>query len=103
MHGVRKRRLPRTGEFGAQRTPLSRSGPTRSRHGPAWWIEAWGFADEDLRRQLIDKLNQIPSVQIDRDNVAGRPSIAYSALLAPESRETFFATFEWAADLIRRG
>jgi uncharacterized protein with ParB-like and HNH nuclease domain len=61
------------------------------------------FVDEDLRGQLIDKLNTIPAVQIHRDNLLGWPSIPYSALLAPGSRAIFFAAFEWAADLIRQG
>lgn len=61
------------------------------------------FAAQGLRSELIERLNRIPDASLDPKNLAGWPTIPYSALLTPESRDVFFAAFEWAADLIRRG
>jgi hypothetical protein len=59
------------------------------------------FQDEGLRRELLNKLNAIPGVQITIDSLEGRPSIPLSILRESSSLQRFLSAFDWFCDRIR--
>lgn len=60
------------------------------------------FADEELRRQLLEGLNAIPGVQLPADSLALRPFIDFYVLQRNEGREGFLSVMEWAVTMIRQ-
>ncbi len=59
------------------------------------------FADESLRRILMDRLNAIPRVALDIKRIARFPSFPLVALRDEQALLTFFQTFEWAVATIQ--
>ena len=60
------------------------------------------FGSLDKRREVQDRLNAIPDVQIIEDNLTGRPSISYSILAEDDDRlETLLRTFDWYIGKLR--
>lgn len=82
-----------------------------SANGPAYTFAAWTyggveiqfqymkslapFNDLSMRRQLLDRLNQLRGVSISPDRLDKRPSIPYSVLSDPATLQDFLATFDW--------
>ena len=60
-----------------------------------------GFRDEELRLELMNKLNRIEGVDITKDRIEARPSFALDLLSKPESMALFKETVDWAADIIK--
>jgi hypothetical protein len=54
------------------------------------------FADEALRLELRDRLQQIKGVEISSDRLTKRPSFAMELLVQPQSLERFYAACDWA-------
>jgi hypothetical protein len=54
------------------------------------------FDTETLRRDLVERLNAIPGVSIDGDQITKRPSIALESLAPAGALEQFTATMDWA-------
>jgi hypothetical protein len=59
------------------------------------------FADESLRRELLQRLNAVPGVQLPSDSFSRRPSIPLRSLRQDERLRQFLSVFEWAITLIR--
>ena len=59
------------------------------------------FADESVRRELLQRLNAVPGVQLPLDSFNRRPSVPFQSLRPEESRQQFLSVFEWAITLIR--
>jgi hypothetical protein len=58
------------------------------------------FEDESMRRELLCRLNSIPSVRIPADALRRRPSIPIAALSTPEAIKGFFAAYNWYCDQV---
>jgi len=61
------------------------------------------FRDEASRRELLDRLNALPGVQITDDKLTKRPSISFDLLRDAEVLNGFLAAMEWTATTIRQG
>lgn len=53
------------------------------------------FDSEDLRRELLARLNRIPGVSLPESRLAARPSIRLEMLLDGGSRQIFFEAMDW--------
>jgi hypothetical protein len=53
------------------------------------------FSDEPLRRELLDRLNGVPGVNLPPDSLSRRPSIPLDTFSDPIALRSFFAAFEW--------
>jgi hypothetical protein len=53
------------------------------------------FAEEEMRRELARRLNEIPGIGIPRDGLKRRPAFDLAVLSDPEQLEKFFAAMRW--------
>lgn len=60
------------------------------------------FDSEQKRSDLLAKLNMIPGLSLPADSINRRPGIPLSALNDPKALETFFETYEWFMNEIRK-
>lgn len=58
------------------------------------------FDDEDMRRELLRRLNAISDVRILEDAIGFYPSIPLSALTKGEAVKEFLETFDWVIEQI---
>ena len=58
------------------------------------------FADERVRRLLLEQLNSIPGVTIPDQAITKRPSISLEMLVPVESMRLFLAAADWIVDRI---
>jgi hypothetical protein len=58
------------------------------------------FDDEERRRELLRRLNEIPGVELSPDAVAKFPSIRLSTLKEEAARHHFLAALDWTVDEI---
>lgn len=61
------------------------------------------FQSEELRRKLLDRLNQIPGVSISDKKIDARPSIPLKLLMPEKSLEKFLDILQWTVDEIKHG
>jgi hypothetical protein len=54
------------------------------------------FADEQARRELLGKLNNVPWVNIGEEMLSKRPSIPLESLADEAAFQRFTATLDWA-------
>jgi hypothetical protein len=59
------------------------------------------FGDEEKRRELQARLNDLDGVALPDDRLEKRPSFPLRALVAPGALERFLAVVEWAFDEAR--
>ena len=59
------------------------------------------FSDEALRKELVSRLNQVPGVDIDEDNIEGMPTVRLENLAAQGGVDQLLSVFAWAAKTIR--
>jgi hypothetical protein len=60
-----------------------------------YYREKRPFDDERKRRELLNRLNAIPGVQLPADAINRRPSIPLAGLADPTSLREFLEVFEW--------
>lgn len=60
------------------------------------------FDDEDLRLELLDKINKINGVNISVDRIAGRPNFDIIRLKDDNSMNIFINTLEWVVNNIKQ-
>jgi hypothetical protein len=60
-----------------------------------WYRTRPPFDAEEMRLELIDRLNQIPGVSIPADAITRRPSIPFSTLATEQGTERFLEVFDW--------
>lgn len=59
------------------------------------------FNNEELRLELLNKLNQIEGVNIPVNRLGGRPNFPLNALKDEESMDTFIRILEWVVNKIK--
>lgn len=59
------------------------------------------FESEELRLKLLRRLNAIPGVNIDEDQITKYPSFPFSALADKENFNQFLAAFDWYVEQVR--
>lgn len=60
------------------------------------------FDDEAKRRELLDRLNRIPGVNISEERLAKYPSFPLRVLTDSAALDQFLAAFDWVVEEIRR-
>jgi hypothetical protein len=61
------------------------------------------FEDETKRRELVDRLSEIPNIDLPASfNLAGYPSISISILNNEDSINSFFGAFDWCIQEIKK-
>ena len=59
------------------------------------------FNDEDLRLELLDRLNEIPDVNLPRDSISRYPSIPISTFQEESSFQKLIEVLEWTIQKIK--
>ncbi|GJM21266.1 MAG: hypothetical protein DHS20C15_11810 [Planctomycetota bacterium] len=59
------------------------------------------FASEAARRELRDKLNAIPGIDIPADKIGKRPNVPLAALAEPGALDEFLKVFDWYLARVR--
>jgi hypothetical protein len=59
------------------------------------------FDNEDLRKELLKRINEIPGVNISQQSIEKGPSIPLKILEGPDSMEKFQSALEWAIQQIK--
>lgn len=67
-----------------------------------WYQSRPPFDQLSYRQQLMDRLNQIPGIDLPADKVDKRPSFALDVLAEPGSMRQFLAVYDWFMEEIRR-
>lgn len=60
-----------------------------------WMRNPQPFGDEAKRRDLLNRLNKIPGVEIPADAITRRPSIPLAAFTNPAALQEFLSVLEW--------
>jgi len=60
-----------------------------------WYAAKPPFADENLRRAMLQKLNAIPGVSISEDSLKRRPNVSLTTLTASSTLQQFLDVFDW--------
>jgi hypothetical protein len=55
-----------------------------------------GFASDDSRQELLQRLNAVPGVKIEDASLVKRPNIALDALVDPAALSAFLDVIDWA-------
>ncbi len=58
-------------------------------------MRARPFDDENMRRELLRRLNEIDGIEISEDKITKRPSIPFSTLRNGDALERFLDVFDW--------
>jgi hypothetical protein len=67
------------------------------------WLQIKPPSDaESKRKELLDRLNQIPGVNIPADAITRRPSIFLSALKDENALRQFLETLDWVVQEIKK-
>lgn len=61
------------------------------------------FADESLRRELLERLNLIPAVQLAVEQLGGYLSVPLRTLRSAEAQQQLLSVFRWVVTVIRNG
>jgi len=59
------------------------------------------FDDENRRRELLRRFNEIPGVELPADSIDRRPSIPLGSFVTPESFEALLSVFSWCVAQVR--
>lgn len=59
------------------------------------------FHSEDLRRELLRRLNEIPGLNLPDDSITRRPAINFALLTNPTALASLLNAFDWAFQSIR--
>ena len=59
------------------------------------------FDDENLRIELLDRLNEIPEVNLPRDSISRYPSIPISTFQEESSFQKLIVVLEWTIQKIK--
>jgi hypothetical protein len=66
-----------------------------------WLKEKPPFDDESKRFQLLERLNQVRSINIPPDAISKRPPIPLALLAVPEVMKPFLGVLDWVLQEIR--
>jgi hypothetical protein len=59
------------------------------------------FDNEDLRKELLRRINEIPGVNFPQQSIAKGPSISLKILEDTDARNKFYSALEWAIQQIK--
>ncbi|HET7037466.1 MAG TPA: hypothetical protein VFI42_17405 [Thermomicrobiaceae bacterium] len=60
------------------------------------------FSDEEKRRGILSRINEIPGVRIPEERLSGYPSIPLSLLTDEAALRQFLSVFDWVVEEVRR-
>ena len=60
------------------------------------------FKTAERRIELLDRLNQIPGIALEKSSITKRPTFPLSALLESSAMEQFLAVFDWYVEEVRQ-
>lgn len=66
-----------------------------------WLMNRSAFSDETKRRELLNRLNQIPGVNIPENAITRRPNISLSTFTDTSSLRQLLETLDWVVQEIR--
>jgi hypothetical protein len=66
-----------------------------------WFMNRPPFDDEDSRRELRDRLNQIPGVEIPEGGLSRRPNVPLEVLARDGNIDHFIQVFDWFVAQVR--
>ena len=66
-----------------------------------WYQYKPPFNAIEKRLELLQRLNQLPSVAIPEDAIGRRPTIPLSVLVEQKNTQDFLAVFEWVIEEIK--
>lgn len=61
------------------------------------------FESDESRLELLERLNNIPSVQIEPNRIAGYPKIAFSTLREGNNLDRYLEVMDWAIGVLENG
>ncbi len=64
-------------------------------------VNSHPFGDDAARLELLERINELRSVQVDRTKIALRPSIGLHVLIDPQNRARFLETLDWMVSRLR--
>jgi hypothetical protein len=67
-----------------------------------WLLKRPPFDAESKRKELLDRLNQIPGLNIPTDAITRRPNIFLSALKDENALKQFLETLDWVVQEIKK-
>lgn len=67
-----------------------------------WYKTKKPFDSEEMRLQLLEKLNRIPNIEITIDKISKRPSFPLKLLVDLKSFEFFIDSFEWFIEEVKK-
>ena len=66
------------------------------------WMQTYApFDSEELRLELLRRLNTISEINISEDRITKYPSFSLSTLTSDSALEQFLATFDWYIETVR--
>jgi hypothetical protein len=65
-----------------------------------WLCQKPPFEDERLRRELLQKINQIPGAQFADDKLTKRAKIQFEKLTSPAAMEALKSALKWEIDML---
>ncbi len=60
-----------------------------------------GFKSEKERLEMLEKINSIPGVQIDKNRIDGRPAIQMETLMNKNALKKFIEFLEWFKNKVK--
>jgi hypothetical protein len=69
--------------------------------GFQWLAYQNAFKDEESRKELVKRLNNIPGVNFSEDVISGKPSFPMEKLADEKAMAVFKEIFEWVIDKLR--
>jgi hypothetical protein len=60
-----------------------------------YWLSKPPFDLEDKRRELLNRLNQVPGIRLPATAIMRRPGIPLAVLAMPESVDLFLKVLDW--------
>ncbi len=64
---------------------------------------SFAFSEEETRREVIRRFNQIPGVSINEANHSKRPTLAFALFFKEPARENLFRILSWIIEILRSG
>lgn len=65
------------------------------------WLTRPPFADLDLRREFLLRLNGVPGVDLPEDTITRRPSVPLAVLTDPPVLDAFLHVLDWFCETVR--
>ena len=67
-----------------------------------WYRTKPPFSDEQARRELLSRFNQVPGISIPDNRIDSRPNVPLRDLVDPERRASFIKVLEWYLQQVKQ-